>query len=220
MPRFSIVTLAAWVAALAACVPLERIPTCGLGEPHAIGFDEVLPGGTTASAFSERLPGSHRGNLEWFRSSEPDLEITVPTPLATTVDLEVSAPAMSATYRPGVTPSDLPSAACPGAIILAVALRVVTADGGLDEHWMATATQMPAGGASFTVDLGQQPPAGTLRVAQTDVAAWDETTFAFETTLDEAGAGSGSVYYSATRETNGLHEGFAASAAMLTFGAL
>lgn len=219
MPRCSIVALAVLLATLAACVPLKRIPTCGLGEPQSIGFDQVLPDGTTARAFAERLPGSHRGSLKWFPSSQSDLEITVPAPLATTtVDLEIGAPATTATYRPGVTPPGLQGAACPGAIELGIALRVVTADGGLDEHWTATARQMPAGGASFTVDLAQQPPAGTLRVVQPDAAAWDETIFAFETTLDSSGAGSGRVYYSAYRETNGRYEGFGASAAILTFG--
>ena len=49
MPCFSIVTLAASVA-VAACVPLERVPTCGLGEPHAIGFDELAVRGPIYSA--------------------------------------------------------------------------------------------------------------------------------------------------------------------------
>lgn len=220
MSRLSIFVLAA-VPALAACAPIKRIPSCGLGEPQAIGFDQVLPDGTTARAFSERLAGSHRGSLKWFPSSEADLKITVPAPLATTtVDLEVGAPATSATYWPAVTPPELLlGPACPGAVELAVALRVFTADGGLDEHWTATATQMPGGGVSFTVDLAQQPLAGTLRVVQTDAAAWDVTNFAFETTLDAGGAGSGSVYYSAGRETNGLYEGFEVSAAILSFEA-
>jgi hypothetical protein len=221
MFRLSMVVLAASVPALAACATIQRVPTCGLGEPQPIGFDQVLPDGTTARAFSERLAGSHRGTLEWFPSSESDLEITVPAPLATTtVDLEVGAPATSATYRPAVTPPELLlGTTCPGAIELAVALRVATADGGLDEHWTATATQGPGGGVSFAADLAQQPLAGTLRVVQTDAAAWDETTFAFETTLDASGAGSGSVYYSASRETNGLYEGFGVSAALFTFWA-
>jgi hypothetical protein len=68
MPRCSIVALS--LATLAACVPLKRVPTCGFSEPQAIGFDQVLPDGTTARAFAERLPGSHRGSLKWFPSSQ------------------------------------------------------------------------------------------------------------------------------------------------------
>jgi hypothetical protein len=218
MPRGSIAALAATAAALISCVPIKRIPTCDLGAPEPIELDAVTPDGTTARAFAEQLPGSRRGSLQWFRSAEPDLEITVPAPGATTtVDVEVSAPATSASYRPGITPLELRDTPCAGAIELAVALRVATADHGLDEHWTATATQLPGGGASFTVNLAQQPPTGTLRVVLTDPAAWGKTTFEFEMALDNNGGGSGSVSYSASREINGGIEGFTDSAAILTF---
>jgi len=214
--QMSFVVLAA--SALISCAPIGRVSTCELSAPQAIGFDTVTPDGTTARAFAEQLPGSHRGGLKWFPSAQSDLEITVPAPFATTtVDVEVSAPGTSARYRPGLTPRELLATPCPGAIEVAVALRVVTADGGLDEHWTATATQMPGGGAFFTVDLAQQPPAGTLRVVHTDAAAWDATTFELQIALDGNGGGSGSVYYSASRVRNGSHEGFTDSACLLTF---
>src|SRR5262249_50020364 len=135
----------------------------------------------------------------------------------TTVDLEVSSPATSASYLRGITPPDLHGTTCPGAIELAVALRVVTEDGGLDEHWTATARQQEGGGASFTVDLKQQPVAGSLRVMPADGTRWDKTWFGFDTTLDATGAGSGSVYYGATRQASGVNEGFSASVALLDF---
>jgi hypothetical protein len=217
MARGSLVALLTSATALVACSGVKAIPKCALGEPQAIAFDAVTPEGTSGHALAQRLPGLSRGSLRWF-GSFLHLEITRPAARTTTVELDVSVPVMSARYRRGITPPALQGTTCPGAIEVGAALRVVTADGGLDERWTATARQTPDGGVSFTVDLTQQPPGGTLRVVLADAPAWDEAFFGFETTLDASGAGDGSLFYSANRARNGSYEGFGASVAHLTFG--